>query len=280
MATLTPETKQELSELAQSMRPMISKRLDERQLGGHTNDVVQEVYLAAATKFEAQFDSTVGALGAWVNGIAQNQVENVGRHHTRRLQHETPSTIETQAGEVTFDIENPNQDAVDAEFIADWESREIAIVINELRACVPNQFAVDRVLELTTTYGNNIAVAAEAMRLTADQLYDSRREVYRIGAVIIKARARRLKCMDEDREPNLADLFDCLPQKGDEGEWTRAFTFATIAATQKGLMPVRPEDMVAATTYTYNTCRQYLKDVSHMMKVANTILKRGHTHNE
>lgn len=276
MATLTPEINKELSELAESMRAMISKRLDERQLGGHTNDVVQEVYLAAATKFETQFDSTVGALGAWVNGIAKNQVENVGRLHARRLKHETSSTIDTEEGEVTFDIEDPNQDAVDAEFIADWEEHEIAIVINELRACVPNKFAVDRVLALWKTYGNNIAVAAEAMRLTADQLYDSRREVKRIAGVIVKARARRLKCMDEDREPSFGDLFDCLPQEGDEGDWTRAFALATLVAGQQDLLPVRAEDMVGATGRSYNTCRQYLKDVSHMIKVANTILKRGH----
>lgn len=274
MATLTKEIADEIAEAAEQMRPMIYRRLLDRNLTGHTDDVVQDTYLAAANKFSTQFDPTRGTIERWVNGIAKNQIENVGRRHAWRVKHESSSTINTDAGEFTFDIEDRRQDMDERENEED-AALEAEKLLFELRECVFNEWAVERTVRLIMDFDSNVAAAAEGLGLTADQLRDSKRDVQRTALVIRAAMARREVCLDEDRRPLGADVFDCLPAEGEEGSWTRAFGIAWMLADQQGVLPVRAEDMVAATGLSFNTCRQYVKDAHRLLAVANTVLKRG-----
>jgi DNA-directed RNA polymerase specialized sigma24 family protein len=274
MATLTKEIRDQIGDLAESMRPMIFKGLSDRKLSGHTNDVVQEVYLAAATKFETQYDPTRAPLGAWINGIAQNQIATVGRRHAWRVKHETSSTIQTEAGDYTFDVEDRRQNIDEREDEADAIASTEKLLSN-LRVLVLNERAVERTVVLALNFAGNISEASTYLGLTPDQLRDSKRDVNRTALVIRAAMARREMCLDEDRKVTGADIFDCLPAEGEEGSWTRAFGIALLRASQLDAGNVRAEDMVAATGYSFNTCRQYVKDAYRLLAVANTILISG-----
>jgi RNA polymerase sigma-70 factor (ECF subfamily) len=230
------------------------------------DDVLQDAAISAVNGIGG-YDSAKGSLEAWVATIIRRRaLDSVRRRqHRDKLQDRMEVEAFSTSSAHTITAPDFSDDVVEAIDTHAYASE----VLHLTSALIANPESFRRTSILMTRFDGNVAKAAPAMGLSADQLKDAKREFSRCGHVV----ARALDAKAAGKPVTVATLLGCLPTEGDiTGGWATPITKAVVAAG--GFHKVTAGHVAEVTGYALNSARQYLTEALHLMMVARTILEQ------
>lgn len=259
---------QEASELVLSGwgRAVAARVLAGSMMAGDIDDVLQETAMSIVRTIDG-YDPAKGALKSWVAKVIERRAKDMLSAGQRRNRLQDRMEVEASGVVSAHSITEPDF----ADEVADRvDGHAFASDVLELTASmIANPESFHRTKVLMVRFDGHVASAAAAMGLTEDQLRDSKREFGRCGHVVAKA----LQARAAEKPVTMRTLLDCLPTESDvSGKWT-APVFRAVAMAG-GFQQVTAAHVMEVTGYSYNSARQYISEVFHLVLVAKTIMEQ------
>lgn len=255
-----------------SQRGVVAARLKGAGRLGDVDDVMQEVWLSISHS-RGNYDPTQGPLGGWVNRIAQRRAIDHLKKGMRVL--DVQNAVFAEQGR-----EATSPDVAEA-IVRQIDSHDELLVTLDL-ACeaMDNRIAFERTMALILHFDEQVDVASTALGVSPSALRASRRETVRMTCVVARALAARR----EGKPSTMRVLLSCLPdrhemetagtaEQGVTRTWIHDMTIA--ASMAGGFDRVTPEGLMAVTSLSANTCRQYLAQTRDLLVVARTVIEYG-----
>ncbi|RUQ20908.1 RNA polymerase sigma factor [Kocuria sp. HSID16901] len=258
----------------ENTRPIVLNRLSRAQRTREVEDVMNEVWIAAAEGLDS-FDEQRGSFQGWINGIAVRQSLRMVRSEARRgntteaIAQAASSGVSTVYDVVAEDF----GDAVAGE-VSDWA--HVSEVLRMVRAAVSQRRLFDRSMRLILECDGDVGEAARRFGIAAPALRDSHRNVLDLARVIQRALSSYWRRREErvDRAVSFRDLLNCLPAESEE---SRAWigTIARAVASRGGFGNVSAADVAQMTGMAEVTARHCLARTSWLLMIARTVLENG-----
>ncbi|QCU77996.1 sigma-70 family RNA polymerase sigma factor [Citricoccus sp. SGAir0253] len=255
----------ELAMAVARVRPVIVKQLGDMGSPGDVEDVAQATW-ESAWNARHRFDPSKGSLHSWVVTIARRRAIDRVRAQQRDtvLQGQAEHAAEARVqSAVTLTAPDHAEATVDA-LAAQQRVRRVLGVVEQV---MQNREATSRALALVLVFGDDVALAARGLGVSAEVLRQSRRELIRCCQVVTRAQ----DAAAAGAPVTMRTLIECLPADGESGDWARQMALACAQAGGR-FEAVTVAHVMDVTGFSHNTARQYLAQTRHLLQVAMTVL--------
>ena len=231
---------EELAAAVERVRPVIVSQLGDMGSMADVDDVAQATW-ESAWSARHRFDPEQGTLHAWVVTIARRRAID----RVRALQRDT--VLQGQAeqlaeGRVQSAVTLTAPDHAERTVNAIEAQQRVGRVLGVVEQVMQNREATSRALALVLVFGDDVALAARGLGVSAEVLRQSRREMIRCCQVVTRAQ----EAAAAGDPMTMRTLIGCLPADGESGDWARQMALACA--------------------------RQYLAETRHLLQVAMTVL--------
>lgn len=256
---------EELAEAVARVRPVIVSQLGDMGSTADVDDVAQATW-ESAWSARHRFDPAQGSLHAWVVTIARRRAIDRVRAFQRdtMLQEQAEQLAEERVqSAVTLTAADHSEATVNA---IEAQQR-VGRVLGVVEQVMQNREATSRALALVLVFGDDVALAARGLGVSAEVLRQSRRELIRCCQVVTRAQ----EAADAGDPVTMRTLIGCLPADGESGDWVRQMALACAQAGGR-FEAVTVAHVMEVTGFSRNTARQYLAETRHLLQVAVTVL--------
>lgn len=274
MSDQTQTWTEEMIQAWKDTRPIIISKLAQARRANEVEDVMSEVWIAAATGLDS-FDPERGSFSKWINGIAYNQAARLVRAEAKQgstvgdIAHAANSGVST-----IYDVVAADHAATVDGQVSDWAA--VSDVLRMVRAAVSERKLFDRSMRLILECNGDVALAGKQLGVAPAALRDSHRNVLDLARVVHKALSAYWRRNEDQvtRGVTIRDLLGCLP---DESEESRAWigVVARAVASAGGFGAVTAADVATMTGMAETTARHCLSRTGWLLTVARTVLETG-----
>ncbi|WMY80046.1 sigma factor [Citricoccus sp. I39-566] len=247
------------------VRPVIMKQLGDMGSPGEVEDVAQATW-ESAWNARHRFDPSKGSLHSWVVTIARRRAIDRVRAYQRdtvlqgQAEHAAQARVQSAVTLTAPDHAEATVDALAAQ-------QRVGKVLGVVEQVMQNREATSRALALLLVFGDDVALAARGLGVSAEVLRQSRREMIRCCQVVTRAQ----DAAAAGAPVTMRTLIECLPADGESGDWARQMALACAQAGGR-FEAVTVAHVMDVTGFSHNTARQYLAETRHLLQVAMTVL--------
>jgi RNA polymerase sigma-70 factor, ECF subfamily len=256
---------EELAAAVARVRPAIVSQLGDMGSPADVEDVAQATW-ESAWNARHRFDPAQGTLHAWVVTIARRRA--IDRVRARQRDTVLQDRAEHLAGGRTQSaVTLTTPDHAEATVNALAAQQRVRKVLGVVEQVMQNREATSRALALVLVFGDDVALAARGLGVSAEVLRQSRREMIRCCQVVTRAQ----EAAAAGGPVTMRTLIECLPADGESGDWARQMALACARAGGR-FEAVTAAHVMDVTGFSRNTARQYLAETRHLLQVAMTVL--------